>query len=124
MKIEFTVPYRRVLAPQTLVITPAPEPHGPPPRIARLVALAHKLDGLVRSGAVPSCGELARLGHISPARLTQIMVLLHLASSIQEYLLFLPTADARFVSELALRKIAREPRWDRQRRLFEEHLKN
>jgi len=50
------------------------------------------------------------------------MVLLHLAPSIQEYLLFLSVADARFVTELGLRKIAREPRWDRQRKLFDQRL--
>ncbi len=66
--------------------------------------------------------QLARLGHITPARLTQIMVLLHLAPSIQEYLLFLSAGDARFVTELGLRKIAREPRWDRQRKLFDQRL--
>jgi hypothetical protein len=86
------------------------------------VALAHKLDALVRSGGISSYGELARLGHVTPARLTQIMVLLHLAPSIQEYLLFLSVADARFVTELGLRKIAREPRWDRQRKLFDQRL--
>jgi hypothetical protein len=120
MRIEFTVPFRRVPAPRNLVAEPAPDPEGPQPRIARLVALAHKLDALARSGAVSSYGELARLGHISPARLTQIMVLLHLAPSIQEYLLFLSVADARFVTELGLRKIAREPLWDHQRKRFEE----
>ena len=122
MKIEFTVPFRRVSALRTLVVEPTPEPQDRPPRIARLMALAHKLDALVRSGAVTGYAELARLGHISPARLTQIMVLLHLASSIQEYLLFLSAADARFISESGLRKIAREPRWDRQCKLFEQHL--
>ena len=122
MKIEFTVPFRRVPAPRTLVVEPAPEPQDRPPRIARLMALAHKLDALVRSGAVTGHAELARLGHISPARLTQIMVLLHLAPSIQEYLLFLSAGDARFISESGLRKIAREPRWDRQRELSEQHL--
>src|SRR5713226_3051345 len=118
MKIEFTVPFRRVLAPRTLLIEPTSALPGRPPRIARLVALAHKLDALVRSGAIPSYSELARLGHISPARLTQIMVLLHLAPSIQEYILFLSAGDARFIPELGLRKIAREPRWDRQRAMF------
>ena len=122
MKIEFTVPFRRVPAPRTLVVEPAPEPPGRPPRIARLLALAHKLDALVRSGAVTGYAELARLGHVSPARLTQITVLLHLAPSIQEYLLFLTPGDARFITELALRKIAREPRWDRQHALFERWL--
>jgi hypothetical protein len=118
MKIEYTVPFRRVLAPRTLLVEPTPEPQGRPPRIARLLALAHKLDALVRSGAITSYTELARLGHITPARLTQIMVLLHLAPSIQEYILFLPPGDARFIPELELRKVARELQWDRQRALF------
>jgi hypothetical protein len=122
MKIEFTVPFRRVPAPRTLLVEPPPQLLGRPPRIARLLALAHKLDALVRSGAITSYTELARLGHISPARLTQIMALLHLAPSIQEYILFLSAADARFIPELELRKIAREPRWDRQRALFERLL--
>jgi hypothetical protein len=122
MKIEFTVPFRRVLTPRTLLCEPAPAPEGRPPRIARLLALVHKLDRQVRTGAIPGYAELAKLGHISPARLTQIMVLLHLAPSIQEYLLFLSAGDARFIPELGLRKIAREPRWDRQRKLFHELL--
>jgi hypothetical protein len=122
MKIEFTVPFRRVPASRTVLLEPVPEPQGRPPRIARLLALAHKLDALVRSGAVTGYAELARLGHISPARLTQIMVLLHLAPSIQEYLLFLSAADARFITELELRNIARELRWDRQCKLFWQRL--
>jgi hypothetical protein len=122
MTIEFTVPFRRVPSPLALMVEPAPQPQGSPPRIARLLALAHKLDALVRSGAVTGYAELARLGHVSPARLTQILVLLHLAPSIQEYLLFLSAADARFIGESELRKIAREPRWDRQRQLFAQHL--
>ena len=123
MKIEFAVPFRRVRAPRTSFVEPIPEPEGPPPHIARLLALAHKLDALVGSGAVSSYGELARPGDITPARLTQIMVLLHLAPSIQEYLLFISTADARFITELGLREIAREPRWDRQLKLFERPFK-
>ena len=124
MKIEFMVPFRRVPALRTLSAEPAPEPQGVAPRIARLLALAHKLDALVRSGAIADYGELARLGHISPARLTQIMVLLHLAPTIQEYILFLSEGDARFIGEVELRRIARQPRWDRQRELFERLLKN
>ena len=67
MKIEFTVPFRRAPAPGTLLVEPPPQVQGRPPRIARLVALAHKLDALVRSGAI-TYAELARLGHISPRR--------------------------------------------------------
>jgi hypothetical protein len=122
MKINFTVPFRRVLTAPTLSSQPASEPQGRAPRIARLLALSHKLDAMVRSGEIADYAELARLGHISPARLTQIMVLLHLAPTIQDYVLFLSAADARFITELGLRKIAREPRWDRQRELFNQFL--
>jgi hypothetical protein len=124
MKIDFMVPFRRVLTARTLSAEPVPEPQGRAPRVARLVALAHKLDAMVRSGEITDYAQLARLGHLSPARLTQIMVLLHLAPTIQEYILFLTAADARFITELGLRKIAREPRWDRQRELFEQFLQN
>ena len=124
MKIEFTVPFRRALIARTFLVEPMPEPQGRAPRIARLLALAHKLDALVRSGEIEDYGELARLGHISPSRLTQIMVLLHLAPAIQEYILFISDDDARFIAELGLRKIAREPCWDRQRETFEQILKN
>jgi hypothetical protein len=123
VKIEFTVPFRHELTPRTFVAQATPEPPGRAPRIARLLALAHKLDAMVRSGAIADYGELARLGHISPARLSQIMVLLHLAPSIQEYVLFLSAGDGRFITEPELRKIAREPRWDRQSKLFEQVFK-
>jgi hypothetical protein len=124
MKINFSVPFRRLPTVRTALAEPAPEPTGRASRIARLLALAHKLDAMVRSGEIRDYAQLARLGHISPARLTQIMLLLHLAPTIQEYVLFLSAADARFITELGLRKIAREPRWDRQRELFKQFLRN
>ena len=94
MKISFTVPFRRV-APRDLSVAPSTEPQGRAPHIARLLALAHKLDAMVGTGEMGDYGQLARLGHISPARLTQIMVLLHLGPAIQEYIFFLrPTPDS------------------------------
>lgn len=122
MRIEYTLPFRRVPRQLVSLAAPADEPPGRAPRIARLVALAHKLDQLVRTGEVSDYAELARLGHISPARLTQLMALLHLSPAIQEYVLFLSPADARFVPELKLRKIAREPHWDRQQTMLERLL--
>src|SRR5437764_319820 len=123
MKIEYTVPVRRLARPRPFASKPAvDEPQGRPHRIARVVALAHRLDELVRSGAVRDYGELARLGHVSPARICQFLTLLHLAPAIQEYLLFLTTGERMPISEPSLRKIAREPRWDRQRELFERQL--
>ncbi len=122
MRIEYALPFRRVPLQLASLAVPADEPQSPAPRIARLVALAHKLDQLVRTGEVSDYAELARLGHISPARLTQLMALLLLSPAIQEHVLFLPAADARFVPELQLRKIAREPHWDRQRAMLERLL--
>jgi hypothetical protein len=58
------------------------------PRIARLMALALRLEALVQEGTVSSYAELARLGHVSPARLSQILSLLYLAPDLQEELLF------------------------------------
>ena len=59
-------------------------PAGRVPRVSRLMALAIRLDGLIRDGVVPDQAELARLGHVSRARLTQVMNLLCLAPDIQE----------------------------------------
>ena len=115
MKIEYTIPCRRQLPPPVFRVEPTPEPPGRAPRIARLLALAHKLDGLVQAGTVRDYAELARLGHVSAARVSQIMMLLHLAPAIQEYVLFLSADRTGFLTEPNLRKIAREPRWDHQR---------
>ena len=120
MKIEYTLKLRR-RAP-AFKTNPASEPQERPHRIARILALAHRLDELARSGAVRDHGELARLGHVSPARICQFMTLLHLAPAIQEYVLFLTTAETIPVTEHALRKIAREPRWDCQRAIFKSLL--
>jgi hypothetical protein len=68
---------------------PALEP-GRVPRVSRLMALAIRFDGLVRSGAVADYAALADLGHVSRARISQIMNLLLLAPDIQEQILFLP----------------------------------
>jgi hypothetical protein len=65
-------------------------PVGRIPRISRLMALAHHLEQLIVSGQVKDYAELARLGHVSRARITQIMNLLLLAPEIQEEILFLP----------------------------------
>jgi hypothetical protein len=69
---------------------PAPAEPGRVPRVSRLMALALRFDGLVRSGAVQDYAALARLGHVTRARVSQIMNLLNLAPDLQEALLFLP----------------------------------
>jgi len=75
-----------------------PAPADPPPervpRVARLMALAIKLEALVRTGVVRDYAELARLGRVTRARVTQVMNLTLLAPDIQEALLFLPPVTA------------------------------
>jgi len=68
-------------------------PKGRVPRVSRLMALAIRFEGLVRGGEVADYAELARLGHVTRARVSQIMNLLHLAPDIQEALLFLPPVE-------------------------------
>ena len=93
-------------------------PVGRIPRISRLMALAHHLEHLVVSGAVKDYAELARLGHVSRARITQIMNLLLLAPDIQEEILFLPkTLSGHDPIKLRhLQAVALEMDWGRQRK--------
>ncbi len=99
---------------------PVPDdvPAGRVPRVARLMALAIRFDDLIRSGALTDQADLARLGHVSRARVTQIMNLLHLAPAIQEEILFLPrvTSGHDPISERDLRAVAAEVDWREQRR--------
>jgi hypothetical protein len=78
---------------QTPETTPQEPRRGRLPRITRLMALAIHFDGLIQSGAVRNYSELARLGNVTRARMTQIMNLLMLAPEIQEELLFLPRVE-------------------------------
>ena len=84
------------------------------------MALAIRLEDLLETGKVRDQVELARLGRVSRARLTQIMNLLHLSPDIQEQLLSLPeTAGGRdAVFERDLRPIAKVVSWERQRRMW------
>jgi hypothetical protein len=124
MTFEYKIPSRRDRALPALLQQPGIEPLARPPRVARLVALAHKLEGLIRSSRVKDNAELARLAQVSPARITQIMILGQLAPDIQEYILFLSAEHSELITEQQLREIAGEPRWDRQRASFERLLGN
>ena len=90
------------------------------PRIARLMALAIRMENLIRTGGLIDYSELAQLGHVSRARITQIMNLLLLAPDLQEQILSLvPTSGRRDPVRLAqLQPIARILDWSRQRRLW------
>ena len=88
------------------------------PRIARRMALALHIETLVRSGAVSSYADVARLGHVSRARVCQILSLLQLAPDLQEQLLFLsrPAHGREPFPFRQVLAIAAVLDWDEQRR--------
>ncbi len=75
----------------------------------------------MRTGVVRDYAELARLGHVTRARISQVMALLLLAPDIQEQILFLPRTergrDPVILHDLL--PIAATADWRRQRRLWE-----
>lgn len=96
-------------------------PSGRVPKVSRWMALAIRFERLLREGHVSSYAELARLGHVTHARISQIMNLLYLAPDLQEALLFLPrTQLGRDPIILRnLQSIAAKWDWREQRRLWE-----
>jgi site-specific DNA recombinase len=92
------------------------------PRITRLLALAVRFEGLLREGTVRDYAELARLGGVSRARMTQIMSLRNLAPVIQERILGLPavSATADVVNEHVLRGVAQRWDWREQMRMWKQ----
>jgi hypothetical protein len=102
----------------------APQPKRPPigrlPRITRYMALAIYYEDLIRKGHVRDYAEIATLGHVTRARVTQIMNLRLLAPDIQERLLAMPriTSGRDMLSLRLLQTIVLEFNWDTQRRTF------
>jgi hypothetical protein len=90
------------------------------PRISRLMALAIHFDQLIRERKVKDYADLARLGRVTRARVTQIMNLLLLAPDIQEEILFLgPTVSGRdAIKERDMRQVMALIGWRRQHRMW------
>jgi hypothetical protein len=85
------------------------------------MALALRFEQLLQAGALADYAELARLGHVSRARVSQIMSLRLLAPDIQEGLLFLPrTLSGRDPIHLRqLLPLAAVSDWRQQRALWQ-----
>ena len=85
------------------------------------MALALRFEQLLQAGAIRDYAELARLGHVSRARVSQIMSLLSLSPRIQEALLFLPrTLSGRDPLHLRqLLPVAAVLDWRQQRALWQ-----
>jgi DNA invertase Pin-like site-specific DNA recombinase len=96
---------------------------GPPsvPRISRLLALALQMEQMIQEGAVKNYSELAHLGRVSAARITQVMNLLYLAPDIQEEILVGNTPENR-LRESAIRKLSGVVLWSEQRDRWHEFL--
>jgi hypothetical protein len=90
---------------------------GSIPRIARLMALAIRFEELVRNKSIRDYAELARLGRVTRARMTQITRLLNLAPDIQEQILFL-SSNSGDLNERILRPVVSRIDWDEQRLIF------
>ena len=90
------------------------------PRIAKLVALASRMQAMLDSGQVESYQQLAELGRISQPRMTQIMNLLLLAPDIQEELLNLPEIirGKATIHEKLLRPLTMQIDWRVQRKMW------
>ena len=120
-RIHFHARGRRRVLRQEPRENPVTQPNeGRVPRVSRLMALAIHLAKLVDTGEVPDYSTLADIGHVSRARITQIVNLTLLAPDIQEAILFLPNIKhgPERISERDLRPLAAEPDWGRQREMW------
>ena len=100
---------------------PSPKPTlaGRIPHITRLMALAIKFQEMIEGGEIRDYADLARLGYVTRARITQIMNLLNLAPDLQEELLFLPPAKGRGpITERHIRSLDSVTDWGEQRLLW------
>lgn len=98
---------------------PRPEPAGRVPRVARLLALAHRIDAMIAAGELRDLADAARVMALTRARVTQLMNLLLLAPEIQHAILELPPTTGRdTVTERSLRRVVAEPVWERQIGMF------
>ena len=84
------------------------------------MALAIRFEGLIRDGVVADYAELAHLGHVTRARMSQIMNLLSLAPDIQEAILFLEPVERGEdpITERDLPLIVAIADWNKQRRMW------
>ena len=103
------------------VVPASVERVGRTPRVAKLMALAIRIEGLVQRGEIRDYADVARLGKVTRARISQIMSFLLLTPSIQEQLLFLPLVhEGRDpIQESDLRPIMQIADWREQQQQWE-----
>ncbi len=85
------------------------------------MALAIRFDEMLRTGETSDTIELARRGHVTQPRMSQIMALNQLAPDIQEALLNLPATKGKpEIHEKRLRPIAAMLTWKEQRAVWKQ----
>jgi hypothetical protein len=83
------------------------------------MALAIKFQDMVDRGEVRDYADLARLGYVTRARITQIMNLLMLAPDLQEKIIGLGVASERTIfAERQVRSVLKSVLWDCQRQAW------
>ncbi len=98
----------------------ASPPQGAPadrvPRVARLLALAHRIDAMIGNSELRDLADAARRLGVTRARVTQVTNLLLLAPDIQAAILDLPAVvNGRDpISERQLRDVVAETDWNQQ----------
>jgi len=106
-------------------VAKATNPCKRPSRLAKMLALAHKMQELIDSGKVPDRATLARRLGFSRARVTQLLDLLLLAPDIQEEIVMLEIpAGNKTITEHETRKVLRFCHWQKQRSEWNKILKN
>lgn len=123
IQVEVTLPVRQRRRETCEQPGAALHPESRPriPRISRLMALAIKFQQMVDLGEVRDYADLARLGYVTRARITQIMNLLNLAPDIQEEILDLAASvENTTLAERQIRSITKIVPWAPQRRAWTE----
>ena len=94
---------------------------GRVPRLMRLMALAIHLDDLIARGAINDQAEAAAMGHVTRARMTQLLGLMRLAPDVRLAIMQLPHTKAGRdpISERHVRALTLMVDWDDQRRAWE-----
>ncbi len=90
------------------------------------MALALRCDARIRSGELVHFAAIGRAAHVTRARMSQIMSLIHLAPDIIETLLFLPPVESGR-DPIVLRDIlpiAAVVDWSKQRRMWADSVKD
>jgi hypothetical protein len=95
---------------------PTPEPVRRPAKVARMLALAHHLQGAIDRGLVADRAAVARKLGLTRARVTQLLDLLLLAPDLQAAVLAMEAVDgAEPMAERTLRAVVHAGTWAEQR---------